>query len=353
MTIAPHQLPCERSEAVDLQIKAFEALYREHKGRILGYCMRLVRNEDVAEELMQETFLRVWRRMDTLDVSKVAWPWLEQIAKNVCRDRYRQARRLAPERLALEDEEDDLGGRYETLVAPPADAELLTCSLEAELEVALADLKPRYKHLLYLHAIEGWSYRDLAQVEGSTVTSVAKILVRAKRCIRRILGEHQRPSFGFVPPAFAWVRRRVRFTQARATNLVSWAGTVVRDVAYYQVVLPGLLGASAFLIPLPAAASTLMAADLPAPATTSIVVPHADEDGQEVQRQRLSVDTERAAVLVETDTQRAGGVDPTGGRLRIEVKDEDGEPLLWYESKRACGNGGDLMPVEGPVAIYC
>lgn len=159
-------------------VRAFEALYRQHLGRVFGAIVRLVGgNEARAEELTQEAFVRAWQRLDSFRHESAFGTWLYRLAVNTALMELRS--RAGAE--ALEDalpEEDMLAG---------ADT-VMRHATQLELERSIAKLPPRARAVLVLHDVEGWRHEDIANELGMAIGSSKAQLHRARGLLRRHLG---------------------------------------------------------------------------------------------------------------------------------------------------------------------
>jgi RNA polymerase sigma-70 factor (ECF subfamily) len=158
-------------------VRAFEALYRRHAGRVHGAVWRLSgMNEARAEELTQEAFVRAWQKLGSFRFESAFTTWLHRLAVNV-----------ALMDLRSRDPEDTVGD--EALEAA-ADPHLPFCAGErADLEQAVAKLPPRARAVLVLHDIEGWKHEEIGRELGMAVGSSKAHLHRARALLRRLLGE--------------------------------------------------------------------------------------------------------------------------------------------------------------------
>ncbi len=158
--------------------RAFEALYRQHIGRVFGAIVRLVGgNEARADELTQEAFVRAWQRLSSFRGESAFGTWLYRLAVNTALMDLRS--RAGAE--ALEDalpEHDTLAG---------ADT-VMRHATQLELERSIAKLPPRARAVLVLHDVEGWRHEDIANELGMAVGSSKAQLHRARGLLRRHLG---------------------------------------------------------------------------------------------------------------------------------------------------------------------
>ena len=164
-----------RAAAGDM--RAFEALYRRHAGRVHGAVWRLSgMNEARAEELTQEAFVRAWQKLGSFRFESAFTTWLHRLAVNV-----------ALMDLRARDPEDTVG---DEVLEAAADPHQPFCAGErADLEQAVAKLPPRARAVLVLHDIEGWKHEEIGRELGMAVGSSKAHLHRARALLRRLLGE--------------------------------------------------------------------------------------------------------------------------------------------------------------------
>ncbi|HVR95897.1 MAG TPA: sigma-70 family RNA polymerase sigma factor [Thermoanaerobaculia bacterium] len=157
---------------------AFACLVDRHKDAVVGYLARLTGQRDRAEDLAQETFLRLFRAADTYREQGYLRAWLFRIATNLVRSEERRERRL---RLLL----PFLGGRPHA--EPVAPTGLLRQELHREVASAVAALPLRYRVPLVLHEIEGWAYADIARELGCREGTVKSRIHRGRQQLKQTL----------------------------------------------------------------------------------------------------------------------------------------------------------------------
>jgi RNA polymerase sigma-70 factor (ECF subfamily) len=158
---------------------AFDALFERWASKLLRFLERMVRDEAVAEELVQETFLRVHRARARYAPDAKFSTWLYTIASNVARNELRRPFRRAPHD-STDVERDD--GRPLELAAEesPVD-EIVNARREGvEVEAALQRLPERQRAALWLAAVEGLPYAEVAQALETTESSVKALVHRAR-----------------------------------------------------------------------------------------------------------------------------------------------------------------------------
>ncbi len=175
-------------EAIDLlrngDPAGFEFLYHAHKRRVYNLCLRLAGNQAVAEELMQESFLLVFRRINTFRGDSAFTTWLHRVTMNVAFMYIRQQRsRLTPQVSLEETGPDD--SLYERV---GADDSVLSQSIDRiTLENAIRELPPGYRIVLVLHDIEGYEHQEIADLLNCSIGNTKSQLHKARLKLRGLL----------------------------------------------------------------------------------------------------------------------------------------------------------------------
>jgi RNA polymerase sigma-70 factor, ECF subfamily len=159
---------------------AFQALYREHVGRVYAVCLRLTADRTRAEELTQDAFVRAWERLATFRGESAFGSWLYRLTVNVVflsrRAERRRALRLftSDDPATLERTPDTMGGG-----GGPG--------LTLDLEHAIAALPARAREVFVLHDVEGYRHAEIARLTGMAVGTSKAQLFRARRLLREAL----------------------------------------------------------------------------------------------------------------------------------------------------------------------
>jgi RNA polymerase sigma-70 factor (ECF subfamily) len=156
---------------------AFDALVREHRGAVMAVARRLLRSPEDAEDAAQETFVRVWRSLETWRRDAPLRAWILRIAVNVCRT-HGSARRPAP---ALEDVPEPVDPR------PRADGTLAADETGRAVREAVATLPPRQREVVLLKVFSEMTHEDVAGALGLTAGAVKAHLHQAVANLRRRL----------------------------------------------------------------------------------------------------------------------------------------------------------------------
>ncbi|MEA2601712.1 MAG: hypothetical protein QOF89_2704 [Acidobacteriota bacterium] len=157
---------------------AFADLVGRHKDAVVSYLTRLTGDRDRAEDLAQETFLRLFRSARDYTEQGYLRAYLFRIATNLVRSEERRERRLRLLTPFLPKEEH---------AEPAAPSGLLRRELHREVTAAVASLPLRYRVPLVLHEIEGWSYVDIAQETGCREGTVKSRVHRGRQQLKQKL----------------------------------------------------------------------------------------------------------------------------------------------------------------------
>src|SRR5829696_5464333 len=222
----------------------FTALAERHRRELHVHCYRMLGSFEDAEDTVQETFLRAWRRRETFEGRSTFRAWLYRIATNACLDllaRKRPEPATGGEVLWLQPYPDRL---LDELPASDADEpEVVAVAREAiELAyvVAVQRLEPRPRAALILRDVLGWPAKDVAEVLGDSVNSVNSALQRARAGMREHLPAERQDWTGGEEDA--GTRELVRrYTDASvATDVDGLAAPLRDDVRCSMPPTPGL-----------------------------------------------------------------------------------------------------------------
>jgi RNA polymerase sigma-70 factor (ECF subfamily) len=180
------------------------AVYRAHSAAIHSYAFRLLGNQEDADDVTQEVFIRAHERLLQLRDPERLRPWLYRIATNLCMDHLRKrsrVRRILGIPINLDGgDSDDSGPRT---IAHPGSASAFDGVAERDhISRALRRMPPKYATCLVLHSAQGLSYREIAEALGITPGAAAVRLARARDMFGRyyedLRKEDQRSA---VPPS--------------------------------------------------------------------------------------------------------------------------------------------------------
>lgn len=168
---------------------AFEALFARWSAPLLRFLERMVRDRATAEDLMQEAFLRVYRARSGYQPSARFSTWVYRIAGNLARNELRRPRRARPHTST----DDQTAPRLELAGGEAAPDELAhTRRKAASVEAALDALPERQRMALWLSAVEGQSYAEVAEALETSPASVKSLVHRARSTLAERLPPGER-----------------------------------------------------------------------------------------------------------------------------------------------------------------
>jgi RNA polymerase sigma-70 factor (ECF subfamily) len=169
---------------------ALAELVRRYANPLLGYLTRMNRDPQQAEDLFQETFLRVHTRAATFQPARRFKPWLYAIATHLSLDLLRRRERR-PRLLSLDAEPAEGLPLAEQVADPGPDPSEAAArnDLRGRIRAAVETLPPRQRATLVLAYFEGLSYPETARTLGCTTGTVKKQMSRALHRLARLLPE--------------------------------------------------------------------------------------------------------------------------------------------------------------------
>ena len=172
----------ERAKLGDAQ--AFQALYDKHKRRVYSLCLRMTANTAEAEDLTQEAFLQLYRKIATFRGESAFSTWLHRLSVNVVLMHLRK-KNLPVVSL----EETTQGGDEDTPKKDfGADDLALAGSIDRlQLQKAVDDLPPGYRTIFVLHDIEGYEHNEIAAIVGCAIGNSKSQLHKARMKLRDLL----------------------------------------------------------------------------------------------------------------------------------------------------------------------
>ena len=189
MKILIHNLDAKQEELRSIRAAkrgdpfAFQRLYERYKNYVYSLCLRMCKDPSLAEDLTQDIFFHVWKKMASFKGQALFRTWLYRITINRVLLHFRKHKAGF---LPLDDE-----------MLPVAEAVLLRNSMHTNLDDcislrnSLAGLSPRYRKVLMLHDLEGYRHGDISRLLGITSGASRSQLHKARVKIRLALGVAQ------------------------------------------------------------------------------------------------------------------------------------------------------------------
>ena len=173
---------------------AYEELVLRHQDRLHHVLENLVRDHELAKDLAQEVFLRVFKARERYDPRAKFSTWLYTIARNLCLNEIRRRSRHPADSLDAThpDNEDQPHRQYEdTKNALPPDL-VLRDELTQKVEEALADLPENQKTAILLFQEEELAYEDIAKILGCSLSATKSLIHRGRETLKQRLKPYLR-----------------------------------------------------------------------------------------------------------------------------------------------------------------
>ncbi|GAA1403533.1 RNA polymerase subunit sigma-70 [Catellatospora coxensis] len=210
----------------------FSGLAERHRRELHVHCYRMLGSFEDAEDTVQETLLRAWRRRETFQGRSTFRAWLYRIATNACLDLLAKCRpepAAGGEVLWLQPYPDRLLDELPAAdTDDPETVALARETIELAYVAAVQHLAPRPRAVLILRDVLGWPARDVAELLGDSVNSVNSALQRARAGLREHLpAERQDWTGGEQDSGTRELVRR--YTEASVATDIAGIATLLRD----------------------------------------------------------------------------------------------------------------------------
>jgi len=173
----------EKAKTGDAQ--AFQALYDKHKRRVYSLCLRMTSNTAEAEDLTQEAFLQLYRKISTFRGESAFSTWLHRLSVNVVLMHLRKKNLpvVSLEETTQAPGEDDTPkkdfGAEDIALAGSID--------RLQLQRAVEELPPGYRTIFVLHDVEGYEHNEIAEIVGCSIGNSKSQLHKARMKLRDLL----------------------------------------------------------------------------------------------------------------------------------------------------------------------
>jgi RNA polymerase sigma-70 factor, ECF subfamily len=211
---------------------AFATLFHAHKARIYSVCLRMTNNAAEAEDLTQDAFLQVFRKIATFRGDSAFSTWLHRIAVNTVLMHFRKK---SLSQVSLDEPYSNSDGAKIRREYGARDNRLAGCVDRVALANAIKELPHGYRTIFLLHEVEGYEHQEIAEMLGCSVGNSKSQLHKAKLRIRGLLAQspearpatiqEQLPSPKPARPLFeAWDLALAEGVAMSAPNLPQLAG---------------------------------------------------------------------------------------------------------------------------------
>ncbi|HZP58915.1 MAG TPA: sigma-70 family RNA polymerase sigma factor [Opitutaceae bacterium] len=173
---------------------AFNEMVTRYWGRIYSMVLHLLRNQQDAEEVTQDAFIRAHRGLANFRGESAFSTWLYQIATNLARNRYwywwrrKRDRTVSIDQPIGADNETPLSEIFAAELETPEDA-TVTQEFVSRIAEGMEKLSPKHREILILRNVKNLSYEEIAEILGISVGTVKSRIARARESLRAKLGE--------------------------------------------------------------------------------------------------------------------------------------------------------------------
>jgi len=161
-------------------MKAFEELYRRHNRRVYSLCLRMTANVSEAEDLAQEAFIQLFRKIGSFRGDSAFSTWLHRLTVNQVLMHFRKSR-VRHERTT------DEGETPEQIVTGTKNPNAMPVVDRIALDKAIAQLPPGYREIFILHDVEGHQHEEIASMLGVAAGTSKSQLHKARMKLRKLL----------------------------------------------------------------------------------------------------------------------------------------------------------------------
>ena len=171
---------------------AFGELVRRYERRLIRVILRFVQTQQLAEDLAQETFLRVWERIDQFDPARRFGPWLFRVGVNLTLDYLRKRKRRGRWSLFSE-------SSAERPLDPPVADPRRELDVKQEVHSVLAQIPEKYRTVLVLRDLESFSTSEIAAILNRKEATIRWRLAEARNRFQQLWTKRQRSGNSSVP----------------------------------------------------------------------------------------------------------------------------------------------------------
>lgn len=149
-----------------------EELYRRFSPRMYAVCLRYAGNAEEAEDILQEGFIKVFKKLDSFRSEGSFEGWVRRIFVNTAIEHFRRKRYLMP---VTEKEENTIEGKYTSVLDELGAKDIMAL---------IQDLSPGYRTVFNMYVVEGYTHKEIADMLGISEGTSKSQLSRAKMILQ-------------------------------------------------------------------------------------------------------------------------------------------------------------------------
>lgn len=175
------------SKLRESNIPAFNTLFARYYKNLCFYCKRIIENNEIAEEIVQEVFVKIWEDRDNIQIKNRVKPYLYRSVYN------RSVNYLRDNKNSINNITIDLNATNQ-ISSFEADNDILFFELETKLFALIDTFPEKEKKVFVLKRLENYSYKEIAQELGISEKMVEKYLYKATKKLRVALSQYKSSS---------------------------------------------------------------------------------------------------------------------------------------------------------------
>ncbi len=160
-----------------------EELYRRFSPRMYAVCLRYAGNAEEAEDILQEGFIKVFKKMDSFRSEGSFEGWVRRIFVNTAIEHFRRKRYLMP---VTEKEENTIEGKYTSVLDELAEKDILAL---------VQELSPGYRTVFNMYVVEGYTHKEIADIlnisEGTSKSQLSRAKVILQDMVRTFIDKQR------------------------------------------------------------------------------------------------------------------------------------------------------------------
>src|SRR6185369_14724593 len=177
----------DAQQAIEGSLEAFEQIYRRHHKRVFSLCLRMVKNVSDAEDLSQEVFIQLFRKLHTFRGESSFTTWLHRLTVNQVLMHLRKP--------LVKAEKTSEDGTIPVRIVSGTENPLRMSQIDRiALNEAIDQLSPGYRMVFILHDLEGYEHEQIGKILGCAIGTSKSQLHKARLRLRQLLtGRHNTP----------------------------------------------------------------------------------------------------------------------------------------------------------------
>ena len=160
-----------------------EILYSRFSAKMYGVCLRYASNAAEAEDILQEGFIKIFKKIDTFRSEGSFEGWVRRIFVNTAIEHFRRRKYLMP---VTEKEENTIEGKYTSVLDELAEQDILNL---------VQELSPGYRTVFNLYVVEGYTHKEIGDIlgisEGTSKSQLSRAKVILQDMVRTYIDKHR------------------------------------------------------------------------------------------------------------------------------------------------------------------